>query len=970
MKLSRLLLGEDIFISYSRADGTAYAAGLADLLSRKGFTCFLDQWGSEPGREIPLRVLRTLRRSSMLVLVGSARAANSEAVEREVVTFLATGRPIVPISIDGALEEGRWFSRIAGASMSVEAATRFADGRPGEPVVGRIESSFRFTKRNTRVRRAFVGAGAILLVLSVVAAWLQQQAARATTVAEQKTALAAAAQNEAVRQAEVASEQARLARENAARAREQEAAALANAQRAQEQQRLAEERMARARSLELASSAQTVLEAEPDLAALLAVASFATRDTFEARQALLSALSRRPRLEAVLRGPQEGRRIARGRVDSGRIMDATFSADGGLVAVRDWDGAISLWPASTTPRAQQAIVPEDGVRDEAISHDFGIVVGLRWKDQAVRVRRRAGPGQGDVVFQHPYGEVSKLAVSPDGTLIATGSANGAVALWSARDGSRVGEPVAPPAESRAEAGTIALVHPVTVLLFSPDGRILHWRTSAGVAGAIDVATRQPAPMLPEGIGARAAFAAEGAELAFIGDDGSLLAGRLYKGKLENRSQLLPRERSISAVAISPDGMLVAGGGSDGHLYLFDRRTSRSPSASIRGHAGAINALAFSRDGSRLVSGGDDRTVMLWRTQQVQLHEAVGGTALRLPGMVTEGTVRFTADGRRLLVAAGESILVLDAARATPSGPPIRCEGAELAGLALHPDGTTVAGGSYGHRLLFADLERRVCAERPRSPRIVVNRSVATALTFSPDGTLLASGDTEGGLAVWNVAANLRGRYLKEPVSDGPPVNSIVWTRDGAALAIGSAGHDRLWRVNEARGPVALQGRSTRSRYTAMSADGRLLAGSTPDGVDVWDVASGRIVARFAVDKAGGHLDEDTVSALAFGPGAALLAVGQKHGRLSLFDVNEARWLADLPLSEACLGSECAVLSLDFSPKEERLAALVGNEVLLWRFDPQVWVRRACELANRGLTQVEQRRYLRSEPGRRLSCGGT
>src|SRR5262249_18392860 len=126
----RFFLGEDIFISYSRADATTYATRLANYLAQKGFSCTLDQWGTVPGQQIPPRVLHALKRSSMLVLIGSPQAVHSVAVETEVRLFLETKRSLVPISIDQALERAPWFPVIVGASISQE---RMANLEAGEP---------------------------------------------------------------------------------------------------------------------------------------------------------------------------------------------------------------------------------------------------------------------------------------------------------------------------------------------------------------------------------------------------------------------------------------------------------------------------------------------------------------------------------------------------------------------------------------------------------------------------------------------------------------------------------------------------------------------------------------------------------------------------------------------------------------------------------------------------------------------
>ena len=168
-RLWRFLFGDDIFVSYSRADGAVYAAGLANELSARGFACKLDQWGSQPGKEIPAPLRAALRRSSLLVLVASPAAAASEQVANEVVEFRRTGRAIIPIDIGSALRSASYWPHLEGLHISSDADEALTTGDPSPDVLNRIEKTHTFTRKDRRLRSATAATTAVLAVLVVAA---------------------------------------------------------------------------------------------------------------------------------------------------------------------------------------------------------------------------------------------------------------------------------------------------------------------------------------------------------------------------------------------------------------------------------------------------------------------------------------------------------------------------------------------------------------------------------------------------------------------------------------------------------------------------------------------------------------------------------------------------------------------------------------------------------------------------------
>lgn len=240
-RAQRFFFGDDIFVSYARHDSD-YALSLADELTKKGLACFLDQWGTPPGEELPPELVERLKKATVLVIVGTRRAAASGSVMKEVQVFRKTGRPIVPITfvaeedfariqsddvpedLKGTLEGATWYKEIAGIARTVESEsrlkTRGPDGavKPSAQVVTRIVNAKGFLSRSRRLRKAFWTTAASLLALLTLAAVIifeanrqVQQAQREQAAAEQQTRQAV----EERRDAEVARDAANHARQTA-----------------------------------------------------------------------------------------------------------------------------------------------------------------------------------------------------------------------------------------------------------------------------------------------------------------------------------------------------------------------------------------------------------------------------------------------------------------------------------------------------------------------------------------------------------------------------------------------------------------------------------------------------------------------------------------------------------------------------------------------------------------------------------
>lgn len=275
--------------------------------------------------------------------------------------------------------------------------------------------------------------------------------------------------------------------------------------------------------------------------------------------------------------------------------------------------------------------------------------------------------------------------------------------------------------------------------------------------------------------------------------------------------LVGHDAEVKSVAFSPDGDMIASGGADAKLILWDAQT-KQPNAPLSRNNAAVEAVAFSPDGELVASGRDDFTVILWKTENRE-----GEPPLRGPGGSVKA-VAFSPDGKLLAGASADSKVTVWEMQTRTIKYTLKHEGAVLA-VAFSPDGKLLASGVADAKIILWDAE----SGRMQLPPLTRHSDPVTALAFSPDGKLLVSGSGDSGrkdsmVIVWDAQTWEAKQVLRREHKD--IVKALAFSPDGSTLVSGSLdGTVKFWDAQTWKVKHELEGAVT---SLAFSPDGDLL----------------------------------------------------------------------------------------------------------------------------------------------------
>ncbi|HLZ31918.1 MAG TPA: ABC transporter substrate-binding protein [Chloroflexota bacterium] len=344
------------------------------------------------------------------------------------------------------------------------------------------------------------------------------------------------------------------------------------------------------------------------------------------------------------------------------VSHVAFSPDGQRLATASWDGTAAVWDLGPSSEVLTLPTPGtagwdadrvDGPQSSQLAWSpdgSSLIAGLKdatarlWDARTGRQVLTLDPRMlSGMVGNAPVPEVWSVAMSSDGSHIATAGSDRTVRVWDAATGQL---------QRTLSGHTDRIVRAA----FNADGTRLASASLDRTARIWDVATGQQLLNLDAQSGplTSVAFSPDGTRIATAseGTEDTVHVWDARAGGL--LSTVGGPLGTVWSVAFSPDGRQLVTAGQDGTARTWDAANGQ-PLLVLRGHAGSVVAAVFSPDAQRIATGGRDGTARLW-------DAAAGRELLALTG--TEGregvdSVAFSPDGRQLAVRGDQALRLYD-----------------------------------------------------------------------------------------------------------------------------------------------------------------------------------------------------------------------------------------------------------------------------------------------------------------------
>ncbi|CAE6498821.1 unnamed protein product [Rhizoctonia solani] len=429
--------------------------------------------------------------------------------------------------------------------------------------------------------------------------------------------------------------------------------------------------------------------------------------------------------------------------------------------------------------------------------------------------------------------------------------------------------------------------------------------------------------------------------------------------------------TVQSLSLSPDGMRIMVGYSDGSISMWDKQTGTRIGEPLIGHTDSVACVVFSPSGGLSASGSHDTTIRVWDLTEGSelLSQTLSGHSGEVNSVAFSPYSPIIASG-----SSDKTIRLWDLKVMCPIGSPYIGHSSRVSSLAFSPDGTKLVSGSWD-KTIRVWLVNGSDSKLAGNPLLITGHSdTVTCVVFSPDGSAVASGSADKTLQTWDVQSGSKiaahvfpakhsdtitsiafsqdGKLIASSSLDGAvelrraenltpfcqrfghfsPVHSITFSSDGTHVVSGSADMTtRVWDITmyppipfpistKTMTTAPLVGHSSSINFLTISSDGsRIISGANDNTVRIWDSQTGA--------QTGGNLTGHSgyVYCVAISPDKARIVSGSYDKTLRLWDTTTYR-------NTNTYQHTSIVRRTGFSPDGTRIA-FASDDYKLYLMDP-------------------------------------
>lgn len=550
-----------------------------------------------------------------------------------------------------------------------------------------------------------------------------------------------------------------------------------------------------------------------------------------------------------------------------------FSADGKLMASGSSDGTILLWDV-TDPGSPRQISTITQISPDLLSslawHPTEDILAVgscaKYDDNyfcsegGISLWNLENPTDPILLgnFGQQPSEISSLAFTLDGTMLAVGSSDATVSLWN----------------------VVTLSNPIRISILPGHTSRVH-----------DIAVSTDRKTL-----------ASGSDREVLLWDISSPSAPVLISTLRGHTGV------VSAIAFSPDGKTLASGGADNRLILWDPTTSTSHIQASQ--INAVTLSANSPDGNHLATVDFSNALILWNIADPKGPVQVSSTRLHDWQMLL--AMLFTPDSKMLMIAEctnrpeiatpfnckESKISIRDVTNDLTELRAKNTPGAVTA-LAISPTGKMMALALCSR---FENEPGTICNDgqielfafsKTKFDRLttipIPNFNVRELIFGAEERELVINNDVE--ILFWDIASVTNPKQLGSLTGEYGSISDMVITSEGKKLVLGEHQQISVWDISDPIHPEqrsAVQGFSGAIISLALNQDGKILAsaGEEDQTIMLWELSEeGQLVPIYSLDRL-----EHNVGRVYLSPDGKSLLSDSYDGAVRIWDLDPTSWI--------------------------------------------------------------------------------